>query len=276
MTKCPCNAFFFFFFPRPLFDLFAKFRMTRTTLARATIYRKHADKSHPPPPLLSSEATMAAIRAASVVLIPTRASSSFSQAKKKNGASAKKSQNALSPSFAKTSSSVATRAIGMGHAAPQRREGDPFDPHASQRQHEPGSNVWHESPPMVNQQLDIIAPNGEHNSHANDDAEQYFDEGAPPPSSPFVNPNTPSYIYELESARVRCIELEARAVQERDYLTASKSAKHIERLVEIESEVGLKGGGAQAMITDGYGKSLFLIFLFKCLLEGVCLSVSQR
>ena len=54
---------------------------------------------------------------------------------------------------------------------------------------------------------------------------------------PSVNPDTPSYLYELESTRAMLIDLEAHAVQGRDYATASASAQYIERLIQIESEL---------------------------------------
>lgn len=47
----------------------------------------------------------------------------------------------------------------------------------------------------------------------------------------------PEYVADVREARQRHIDLEARAVQERDYVTASKSAAILRRLVEIETEL---------------------------------------
>ena len=47
----------------------------------------------------------------------------------------------------------------------------------------------------------------------------------------------PEHAADIREARQRHIDLEARAVQERDYVTASKSAAILRRLVEIETEL---------------------------------------
>lgn len=200
---------------------------------------------------------MAATLAAPTVLAPRAA---FSRAKKNTASTSsgwnKKGKALFGSSFAtKTSSAVATttRAMaGLGHTARQRHDGDPYDPNnamdpAASQQHVAGSNVFHDAPPVPagGQQnfadVNNNAVNARSPEYGGNAESQYFQEHDSA-SSPFVNPDSPSYLYEIESARVRYIELEARAVQERDYETASKSATHLERLVVMESEARGKEG----------------------------------
>ena len=137
------------------------------------------------------------------------------------------------------SGSVVARALG--HLAQQRRDDDPYvpyhqqQPQPQQHEHAPGSNVWHEVPPPAS---NVVTTPAQPATASRNGETQYINANgqASSPAS-FANPNTPSYLYEIESARVRYIELEAKAVQERDYLTASKAATHIERLIEMEAEV---------------------------------------
>jgi len=135
-----------------------------------------------------------------------------------------KSNGFFSHSLRSSSRLRATK--GMGHTAPQRNEASPApesSPPPESPTRAPGNNVWHEPPPVA------VA---EESQFRRTDRIQHE-----PTSYPLGNPDTPAYLYEIESVRTRYVELEANAVQERDYVTAATSAKHIARLVQIETEL---------------------------------------
>ena len=80
-----------------------------------------------------------------------------------------------------------------------------------------GSNVYHEAQMGTQAQAQQVNPNQPH--------------------APMSNPGEPDYLPHLQSTRQRFIDQEASAVRVRDYPVASRSAKILQRLVEIERDL---------------------------------------
>ena len=99
------------------------------------------------------------------------------------------------------------------------------------RAHEEAQYITHATPTVSEE--DRARATHEHNVHA----ATTMGQDAHALRERYSGSLEPEYIADVREARAKHIDLEARAVQERDYVTASTSAAILRRLVEIETDL---------------------------------------
>jgi len=99
------------------------------------------------------------------------------------------------------------------------------------RAHEEAQYITHATPTVSEE--DRARATHEHNVHA----ATTMGQDAHALRERYSGSLEPEYIADVRDARAKHIDLEARAVQERDYVTASTSAAILRRLVEIETDL---------------------------------------